>query len=432
MTVIEPFRGLRYDPARVDGSDVIAPPYDVVSADDVAALLGQSLYNIAHIESVPGEGDAKYEAAASALRAWEDDGVLRRDDAPAYYAYEQRFAVPGESRQAIRRVFFTRMHISSREAGIVRPHEATLSAAKEDRLRLLKATHTNVSPIFAMFSDPDHSAAMILNTATQKPPAFEARDGRGDEHRLWVIDNPADIEGLTSAVAAAPVTIADGHHRYETALNFLREREAAGGATEAERSLLTGLVPQEDPGLIILPIHRLIRASAIPADFAARLETLYAIEDVGAATEAAASIDGLLHRLRSADPTVPTFGLLGLIPGRMHLLTAQMPHVMEAMPKRLSAASKAIDVLVLNDTVLEPILGLDVAARAAGEHIGFTEDAHKAWHAINRNEYHLAFLVRNVQPEQVVAIADEGELMPQKSTFYYPKLATGMVLNPLD
>jgi uncharacterized protein (DUF1015 family) len=431
MTEITPFRGLRYDPAAVSGSDVIAPPYDVVGPAEVAALLGRSPYNVAHVESVPGTGDDRYAAAADALRSWEAAGVLRRDASPCYYAYEQRFAVPGETRTVTRRVFFARMRLSPREEGIVRPHEATLSAAKEDRLRLLRATHTNVSPIFAMFADPTGAASRILEQVAAGTPALEATDGRGDSHRLWVIDDPTQVDALTRAVAASPATIADGHHRYETALNYLREREAANDVVEADRYLLTGLVAQEEPGLIVLPIHRLIRAGAVPADLVAQIERLYTLEDVGA-SDSEEDAERLWARVRTAEAAVPTFGAIGLLPGRMHLLVARQPAVAEAMPAGLSDASKSLDVLVLNNTVLEPMMGLDTAARAAGEHIAFSEAITEAWHGVQSGEFRIAFLVRPVRVAEIVAIADAGELLPQKSTFFYPKLATGMVLNRLD
>ncbi|MSQ42344.1 MAG: DUF1015 family protein, partial [Dehalococcoidia bacterium] len=184
------------------GSDVIAPPYDVVDAAQVAALLDTSPYNIALVESCPGEGDARYAAAADALRAWETAGVLRRDSEPAYYAYEQRFALPGAATgpgapaasTLTRRGFFARLRLHPREDGIVRPHEATMSAAKEDRLRLLRATRTNVSPIFAIYADTEGAARALLETVAAEPPVFEARDARGDEHRLWAITDPARID----------------------------------------------------------------------------------------------------------------------------------------------------------------------------------------------------------------------------------------------
>ena len=433
MATIEPFRGLRYDPSRVHSSDVIAPPYDVVDAAQVAALVATSPYNIALVESCPGEGEARYAAAAEALRAWTTAGVLHRDTQPSYYAYEQRFAVPGQSAAPMvtRRGFFARLRLQQPEDGVVRPHEATMSAAKEDRLHLMRATHANISPIFVMYADHEGAARAILDTVTAGAPAFEARDPRGDMHRLWAITDPAQLNVLTHTVASTSATIADGHHRYATALNFLAEREAAGGAAPAERSMLACMVAQEEPGLLILPIHRLICAAAVPADLRERLAANYHVESLDAPWDVAGA-ERVWSRVQ-ADHDVPVFGVLGLTPHGLHLLTARSREaIASAMPPRLSAASRALDVLTLNETILQPALGLGAAARAAATNIAFTEDVREAWHAVDSGEYALAFLVRHVSAQQVVAIADAGELLPQKSTFFYPKLATGMVLNPLD
>ena len=206
MTEISPFRGLRYDATAVSGSDVIAPPYDVVSEADVAALLAQSPYNIAHIESVPGTGDEKYTIAAEMLRSWEASGVLRRDGAPVYYAYEQRFAVPGQARTETRRVFFARLRLSAREDGIVRPHEATLSAAKEDRLNLLRATRTNVSPIFAMFADPTRAAIRDPTSVDLHDVGID--DGRRLGHLRKLTVRPIGPGGAQFIGADRPAPIA--------------------------------------------------------------------------------------------------------------------------------------------------------------------------------------------------------------------------------
>jgi uncharacterized protein (DUF1015 family) len=428
VTEIRPFRGLRYDPSAARPDDVIAPPYDVVDAADVATLLGRSPYNIAHIESCE-RTDEGYAQAAALIERWETDGVLRRDEAPAYYAYEQRFQLLGAT--YTRRAFFTRMRIHPHEAGIVRPHEATLSGPKEDRLRLLRATKVNVSPIFGMFADPEASARAILNTVTAGPPAFEAKDGRGDEHRLWPIQDAAHIEALTAVVADSPVTIADGHHRYHTALNYLTEREAQGAVSEADRYILTGLVAQDEIGLVVLPIHRLIRDGS-GEELRARLGKLYDIEAVEAPWDAEGA-QQLWARVEAEVHSTVAFGVIGLDGQTFHLLRARSPEaVAGAMPAHLSPASRSLHVLVLNETILQPLLGLDATARAAGERIAFTEDVEGAWARVDSGGYQLAFLVEHVHVEQIVAVADAGEVLPQKSTFFYPKLATGMVLNPLD
>lgn len=428
MTEIQPFRGLRYDPDTVLPDDVIAPPYDVVAGPEIEALKARSPYNIARVESCEST-DAGYAQAAALLREWESAGALRRDRTPAYYVYEQGFSVHGGAHR--RRVFFARMRLHRHEEGIVRPHEATLSGPKEDRLKLLRATRVNVSPIFGMFADPAGIAASVLDEVAGQPPAFTATDARGETHRLWPVHQQTHIDLLTHAVGGSNVTIADGHHRYHTALNYLAEREAAGAATEGDRYILTGLVAEDAPGLVVLPIHRLVRED-LPSDLATRLAALYEVQRI----DAPWSVEGaeqLWTRVQAGATRAATFGVIGLEPRAFHLLTARSTTaVADAMPSHLSSASRSLQVLVLNETVLQPLLGLDAVARAAGERIAFTEDVAEAWRAIDSGEYQVAFLVEPVRVEQIVAVADAGEVLPQKSTFFYPKLATGMVLNPLD
>ena len=270
---IAPFRGLRYDPSRVDPDAVIAPPYDVVGEDDVAALHAQSPNNIAHVEAPRGD-DGRFEEAAEALRSWEAEGVLLRDSAPVLYAYEQRTRLEGDDGpRRVRRGYFARLRLSPFEDGEVLPHERTMAGPKAERLALLQATRTNVSPILVISSGDTDAASALLAGVASREPAFAARDGRGDEHRLWVIDDPSEIARLVEAAAAAPVLIADGHHRYETALGHLEERDEEG-----RRWMLACLVPENDAGLDILPTHRLVPDVDLAGNLIERLEELYVVE----------------------------------------------------------------------------------------------------------------------------------------------------------
>ena len=424
IVTIAPFRGLRYDPARVDPSTVIAPPYDVVGEDAVAALHDRSPYNVGHIESprAAGGGDP-YAHAAVLLEAWRREGVVVREEAPVYYVYEQRSAIGGE--RVARRCCFARMRLSPFEDGIVRPHEHTMSGPKADRLALLRATRVNISPLLVMYQDASGAAAAVIANATATQPVYSATDDRGDEHRLWIVDDPAAVEALTAAAAASPATIADGHHRYETALNYRAERD---GADEGARWVLAGLVADDEPGLVVLPTHRLLPDAQPSADFVARLGELYDIEQI----DVSGGVEGLWARVEAGASDAGTFGLLGLDGASLHLLRARSPEAIDAaMPAGWSAASRALDVLILNETILHPLLGLDAAAFTAGR-VEFSEDVDEAWEWTRGEPGRLAFLVNATRIDQVVAVADAGEVMPQKSTFFYPKLATGMVLNPLD
>jgi len=355
--------------------------------------------------------------------------MLLREQSPAYYVYEQRTTIEGE--RVARRCFFARLSISPFEAGLVRPHERTMSGPKADRLALLRATRVNVSPLFVMYRDAAGTARAILADATAAPPTFVATDDRGDEHRVWIVDDAADLVALTAAAAASNATIADGHHRYETALAYLEERGAADGA----QYVLAGLVAEDEPGLVVLPTHRLVAEAKPPADFTARIGELYEIEPLGSdlsdPSNAGAALR-LWEQVQAGRGRPSTFGLLGLEGPSLHLLRARSPAALDAaMPTAWSVASRGLDVLILNETILRPLLGIDAAAFAAGR-VEFSEDVGETWEWTQAARGRLAFLVNATRVDQVVAVADAAEVLPQKSTYYYPKLATGMVLNPLD
>ena len=432
MAEVCPFRGLRYDPSAVRPDDVIAPPYDVVDDARAEALLARSSYNIAHVELCRGDADDRYEAAAEALARWEAEGVLRRDAEPAFYVYEQRFEAARQQRTRLG--FFARLRLSPPEAGEVLPHEATMSGPKEDRLNLLRATRTNVSPIFGLFRDADGRARGVLTEVAAGPPDFATGDGDEEQHRLWVVRDPASIEALTSVLAGSQVTIADGHHRYATALNYLAEQGGDGADEERpEAWVLAGLVPEDDPGLIVLPIHRLIRGDGVPDNLRARLEQLYEVRDLAPERWEEAGVRDLWERVRAGEGAGPVFGLMDGQTKRLSLLSARSSEAIEAaLPSEWSEASRAVDVLVLTETILRPLLGLDAVALAAGERVAFTEHSREAFEQVSSGAYRLAFLVNAVSPRQVTEVAAAGELLPQKSTFFYPKLGTGLVLNPLD
>ncbi|MEX1021814.1 MAG: DUF1015 domain-containing protein, partial [Dehalococcoidia bacterium] len=389
-------------------------------------------YNAAHLENPAGAERDRFQGAARLLKQWTAEGILRRDPKAAFYVYEQRAKIPtaGGSRTVSRRCFFARTRLHRPEEGIVRPHEATLAGPREERLRLLRATRTNISPIFGMFLDPSGDARGVLAEVARREPDFEARDAVGDRHRLWVVTAAAEVKALTEAVAASNVTIADGHHRTHTALDY--RDEAAGKkrgrwtGKEPENFVLMGLIPQEDPGLVILPIHRLIHGE-VPSDLLARLSALYRVEPTSNANAAWAQVQA--NRLGPV-----TFGLLGATGEESaHVLTARSAQAIDnAMPQGVSAALRGVDALVLTETVLAPVFGIDRAALTQGERVTFTESVEEAEDAVDDGDAALAFLVNATRVEQVTHVADAGEVMPQKTTFYYPKLATGMVFNPLD
>jgi uncharacterized protein (DUF1015 family) len=431
VTEIRPFRALRYDLSRVATSDVIAPPYDVVGAEDVAELQARSPYNAAHIENPTGNGD-RFAGAARLIEAWQREGVLVRDRQPAFYVYEQRARIAGAVHS--RRCFFARTRLHRPEEGIIRPHEATLSAPREERLHLLRATRTNISPPFSMFVDAEQAARDLLARVARREPNSEARDSLGDRHRMWAVTDRREVAVLTEALAASNVTIADGHHRTHTALDYRDEcaaRARRWTGDEPENFVLMGLIPEDDPGLVILPIHRLVHVDPLPEAFLDRLGALYRIEEIGTGRAAAEEAWARVTANAQGPTTFAVIGATGT--ESVHLATARFPQAIDAaMPPRLSAASKRLDALVLTETVLTPIFGIDRAALAAGGQVTFTEDHKEARESVASGASRVAFLLNAVRVEQVRQVADAGEVMPQKTTYFYPKLATGIVFNPLD
>ncbi len=412
---------------------MLAPPYDVVGEAAEAALLARSPHNAAHIELAPGPAEGRFDRAAQLLDQWQTDGVLIRDEVPRYYLYEQKALIEGE--RHVRRCFFAALRLSPPEDGIIRPHESTMAGPRAIRLDLMRATKANISPIFAMFDDPQHSAEMVLDIVAATTPTFESTDDLGDVHRLWPIDEPEAVELLTAAVAASNITIADGHHRTTTALDYQREQRAAAGDDWSDDSaanyVLVGLIAVDAPGLVVLPAHRLVHATP-PADLVDHLSDHFEVTDL--TDELPSGVEGasaLLARVRAlaGDPTT-----LGLITADARLLLASARSwqaIEDAMPAELSTASKHLDALVLTELVLDPIFGVDPTALTAGA-VDFTADISEAYHSTVEGPHSVAFLLNGTPAQQVIDVADAGEVMPQKTTFYYPKLATGLVYNLLD
>jgi uncharacterized protein (DUF1015 family) len=425
MAEIRPFRGLRYDPAQVSSDDVLAPPYDVVGEAAEAELLARSPHNAAHVELAPGEPAGRFERAAEALQRWQGGGELTRDDEPAFYLYQQEATIEGARIQ--RCCFFAQLQLAQHDAGIVRPHESTMAGPRAIRLDLMRATNANISPIFSMFTDPPHRARGVIDRVASGDPVFESTDGLGDVHRLWLINDTSDVTTLTEVLRDSTVTIADGHHRYHTALDYMAEHPES----DAARHVLMGLIDAEDPGLVILPNHRLVRAEA-PADLVERLSERFEVSDV--TSELPDGVDGataLLERVRERVAGPSTFGAIEAS-GRKLLATGRSFELLgDAMPDGLSEASRRLDALVLTELILDPLFGIDAAALTAGA-VDFTADITEAYTETVDGPYSVAFLVNGTPVQQVIEVADAAEVMPQKTTFFYPKLATGMVFSLLD
>ncbi len=417
MADVQPLRALHYDTA-VAGpiADLVAPPYDVIDAEQRAALLERSPLNIVAVDLPQSDGDP-YAAAGALLEEWRGRGAMVRDEDPAIWAHTQDYTGPdGTSRT--RRGFFCRVRIEDYGPGRVRPHERTHPGPKEDRLRLTRATRANISPIFSLYSDPPQAAWAALEPFTAGEPWGEVSDGDGTVHRIWRITDPAAIAAVQAATSGSELLIADGHHRYETMQAYAEE---VGGEGE-HRYMLMCLVALEDPGLTVFPTHRLIRGLDEERRTALRtaLERDFEISEVA---------------LEDIAPTPGTGPLeLGYIdswhkrPLRLRLRDQAIAD--EALAGH-SQAYRELDTGVLETLVLKGALGLSDDDISHFNGLFYARDTEEALAKVASGEFEAAFLMRPTPVEQVRDVAAAGENMPPKSTFFYPKLLTGLLLNPL-
>lgn len=412
---------------------MLAPPYDVVGEAAEAALLARSPHNAAHIELAPGPTEGRFDRAAQTFEQWQTEGILTRDDEPAYYLYEQVALIEGE--RHTRRCFFAALRLSPPEDGIIRPHESTMAGPRAIRLDLMRATNANISPIFAMFDDPQHQAKAVLDIVAATTPTFESTDDLGDTHRLWPITEPEAVDILTAALADSNVTIADGHHRTTTALDYQREQRDDAGADWTEDSaanyVLVGLIAVDAPGLVVLPAHRLVTVDP-PTDLVDRLNQHFDVTDLtDKLPSGPEGATALLARVRALAGGPTTLGIITADASLLLATARSWQSIEAAMPAALSTASKHLDALVLTELVLDPIFGIDPTALTAGA-VDFSADITEAYQSTVEGPHTIAFLLNGTPAQQVIDVADAGEVMPQKTTFYYPKLATGLVYNLLD
>ncbi|MEX2246647.1 MAG: DUF1015 domain-containing protein [Dehalococcoidia bacterium] len=426
MADIRPFRGLRYDAAEADPALTIAPPYDVISAEQQRALYERSAQNIVRVEygealATDAAADNRYTRAAAELASWRASGVLVRDERPALYVYRQGFEWGGE--RYVRTAAFAAVRLEPWDAGVIRPHERTLPKPKADRLELLRATRTQVSPVYALWRS--RGAPFEAPAADAALYDFEAD---GQRHTLGAVYGERAQAAFAEGLRSSDVYIADGHHRYETALAYRDEMRARAGAwtgEEAENFVLMALTASDDAGLLVLPTHRIIDPPLMPEDALARIGRYLSAEEI--APDAAEAS----RRLAAAGGTA--FVAVGLRPGAAYVLELRDRSGVEALiPADQPDAWRRLDVNVLQYGVLQEVFGIDKRAIAEGSVVTYTQDAPEAFAAVASGKAKLAFLLNATPVEQVLAVADAGGRMPQKSTYFYPKLPTGLVLRALE
>ncbi len=418
MAEIQPLRALHYDLQKIDDlRSVLAPPYDVIDTEQRADLEARSPYNVVSID-LPRDDRDPYRRAADLLAQWRADGAVVRDDHEAFWPLEQDYTGPdGQART--RRGFLARVRVEDYGAGRIRPHERTHPGPKEDRLRLTRATKANLSPIFSLFSDPSGAAWGALTRFTEQPPWAQSTDDDGTVNRLWRVDDRSAIGQVKRALVDAELLIADGHHRYETARVYAEEIGGEG----PHRYVLMCLVALEDPGLTVFPTHRLVRgldperqealAAAIRRDF--EIEPL---SDVGQLAPEAG--DGIR---------------LGYIDSHFRQpfrLTLKDPAIADAALPGHAEPYRRLDTAVLEALILKDALGMTDEDIDHLEGLGYARDDEQALELVQSGEYDAAFFMSPTPVGRVQAVAASGESMPPKSTYFFPKVPTGLLFNPLS
>lgn len=475
MATVIPFRGLRYNPLKTGNlSELVTPPYDVIDAAAQDRYYRRHPNNIIRLEygkTFPSdhESDNRYTRAANDFNNWIKDGVLTPELEPAVYLYEQEFTLGGETK--VRSGIICGVKLEPYENGVVLPHEETMPKHKADRLELMKTCQANFSPIFSLYADKEETVDKTLRESVKGlSPDVNFTDEAGHQHRMWVITDAAVIVRVQQAMSDKRIFIADGHHRYETALNYKKERDAAGGnpgqntqvsatsscccgpegnmscfaeSEPAYNYVMMTLVNLYDPGLVVLPTHRLMKnvsgfdknylLEQIKQNFA--VETFPLSEDRSNFQEFLALLNerGQINKCVTADSiTHPhVFGLY-IGDSELYLLTLNdTGNLTSLMPADKSQDWQGLDVSVLHTLIIEKYLGICGELRAKAEHITYSREEEGALEAVDAGEYQLAFFMNPTLVEEVTRVAGNGEKMPQKSTFFYPKLISGLVINRL-
>lgn len=421
MTVVRPFRGLRYDPARVDLAKVIVPPYDVISAQGREELYERDPHNAVRLEltrKVADEASTDYSEVVQWLRSWLASGVLKRDEQPALYALRQRFTAP-DGRELVREGFYAELELASYDERVVLPHERTLAGPKADRLKMLRATEANLSSVFVLYEDREQEIAHAISAAFEAEDCVTVRDDSGTEQSLARIGDSQAAQAICRFLADRPVVMADGHHRYETALAYRDERRRAAGGVEpgaGYESTLAYFSNAFAPGSLLLPIHRVVRRAALGEDAGWR-DRLSGWESKRVDAPEAAAIPALLDECLSIHADRPAFGLDDG-GGGLEIYWKSAPVD--------TTGAEALMVSILESEILGNVFGLDAEAIRHGA-VSFCHDALEAADEVRGGAGAVALYLNALTPDDVFRVTRAGGLMPQKSTFFLPKIPTGMV-----
>lgn len=431
MPPILPLAGWRYDPAKVEYSNVTMPPYDIVSSalqNELYKKNDRNSVRIIYGHEFPDDTPAnnRYTRAIGHLDAWRSENLFIQDQ-PSVYIYQQEFSLAGKN--YTRRGFLARVLLSDWRADGIYPHEKTLSGPKVDRLQLMRTTRANTEPIFGLLTDAEHEITPAIYGLANYQPAADFLDNDNTRNLLWVVDDAEVIAAFCQRCSQEQIFIADGHHRYETALNYRNEiREAMSKAGQTpppigelpQDYILMYLVPDSDAGLVIFPTHRLLYGLPELANLPQRLTTNFNVEKIG---------DVAALSAKMADYPAPAFGWV--FANDLYFVGLKKREIMDAPAKSAVAEWRELDVAVLHTLILDELLGINEEKLLRKENLLYTHSLSEALSAVKNHTDNVqgSFLLRATTMPQVRAISRAGAVMPQKSTYFFPKVVSGMVFN---
>lgn len=439
MSEVTPFCGLHYNNKHItDLSSVISPPYDIISPEAQQSYYNRSPYNIVRLElgeKLPSDSveDNRYTRAVKTLHNWLTQGVLFQKKEPAFYLMESKFLFRKKIKK--RWDLFARVRIEDWNTGIIRPHEKTMEQYKSDRFQLLKSCRVNFSPVLGVVPHDENNRLLSFYTEfSKRSPVLQVTDDSGVDYSVWEITEEAHLSLISAIFSKKPIYIADGHHRYETALHYKKERSRENNncnGNEAYNFVMMSLMEEADPGLLVLPFHRLVKSTIARSEIAEKIAALFHIEVIPPLDNLDASALNWLNILDEQGKERTAIGLFGLEGQSLYLLRPRDRLALEQkMPVNHTGAWKKLDVSLLHCIILRDILGIDTEINNT-ENIEYIRDASAAINSVIKGEFQFVFLLNPVSFSSVMAVADAGDRMPPKSTYFYPKPPTGIIMNPL-
>lgn len=424
MAEIKAFKALRFTDKAGDIRELVCPPYDIISESQRSEYLARNTYNVVRLE-LPKDGEDPYKEAGNILDKWTREEILKKDPQEGIYIYEEEFDVSGEIKKIKGLVCLVKLEEFSK--GIVLPHEETLSKAKTDRLNLMKATGCNFSQIYSLYMDADRQTASRIDELSASAPDIEFKADDGVTQRLWSVYDSAEIEKICDDFIDRKIYIADGHHRYETALNYNNYLNGAGQSSREAGYVMMILVDMENPGLVVFPTHRLIRdLKDFDSDLLLeKLEDYFEIIKRPDYKKMEAEINEYYQKEQKA------FGYYCGGEGYF-LLALKDKSVMDSIYPDKSEALKGLDVSVLHSLILERAMGIDAENMKKQINLTYTKYFDEAISSVQSGEYQCAFILNPTRVTEIRDIAAAGEKMPQKSTYFYPKIITGLIMNKID